>query len=137
MILDIISFPDVLWIRFIAGFVIGAILGSFTVVLAYRLPRHLSIVLPRSHCLSCNTVLSIRDLVPIFSWLSTRGHCRHCGANIGAKCLVIEIVTGLACATATVLIGYSLWLIGAYAGIVAAVAALFWIIQSGFGKNKP
>jgi len=124
MILDISSFPDALWIRFVFGFVIGAILGSFTVVLAYRLPRHLSIIFPRSHCLSCNTVLGLRDLVPIVSWLTTCGHCRHCGAKIGTECFVIEVVTSLACAAATLAVGFSFWLIVAYGVIVSGVVVL-------------
>ncbi len=124
MILDVSIFPDALWVRFVAGFLIGAILGSFTGVLAYRLPRRLSIVFPRSHCLSCNAILGLRDLVPIISWLITKGYCRHCGAKIGAQCLVIEISTSLACAIATIAIGFSFWLIPAYAGIVGTVAFL-------------
>jgi leader peptidase (prepilin peptidase) / N-methyltransferase len=130
MISDIFLFPDVFWIRFVAGIINGAVLGSFAGVLAYRLPRHLSIVSPRSHCLSCNRILGVRDLVPILSWLATRGRCRTCGAKIGVQCLVIEIITSLACAAATVALGFSFWLIVAYAGIIATVAALSCAVQS-------
>jgi prepilin signal peptidase PulO-like enzyme (type II secretory pathway) len=112
MIMNIPLFPDALWIRFAAGFIIGAVLGSFATVLAYRLPRRLSIVSPRSHCLSCNTVLGVRDLIPILSWLSTRGYCRHCNAKIGIESFIIELVTSLACAAATVVFGLPLCIWG-------------------------
>jgi prepilin signal peptidase PulO-like enzyme (type II secretory pathway) len=118
---DLFLFPDVVWFRFAIGFLCGAILGSFATMLAYRLPRHLSIVFPRSHCPSCNVTLGAYDLLPIFSWLATRGRCRHCRAKIGAKYLFIEIATSLACAIACTIIGFSLWLVIAYVGIVAII----------------
>jgi leader peptidase (prepilin peptidase)/N-methyltransferase len=84
-----------MWFRFALGFIVGAALGSFGTMLAYRLPRRLSIVAPRSHCPSCQTPLGVKDLVPLASWLATRGRCRHCGAKIGAQYLKIELATSL------------------------------------------
>ncbi|MFA5040547.1 MAG: prepilin peptidase [Bdellovibrionales bacterium] len=104
MNLDTLIFFDTLWIRFILGFIVGAALGSFAGVVIYRFPRGLSIVRPRSHCLSCNTVLGVRDLVPIISWLTTRGHCRYCHAKIGAQSLVIETAIGFVCAIVSIAI---------------------------------
>lgn len=135
MIPDVLLPNDFIWARFIAGFIIGAILGSFSGVLAYRLPRRLSIVFPRSHCLSCNTVLHACDLVPVFSWLALRGRCRHCGAKIGIHCIVLEVMTGFACALATAAIGFSASLIIAYAGIVIVAALSACVIQSGISKS--
>ena len=117
---------DAAWFRFIFGFIIGACLGSFSTMLAYRLPRHLSIVMPRSHCTSCDKVLGVRDLVPIFSWLSTKGHCRYCDTKIGIKYLLIELAISLACAATSVWIGFAPALIIAYAVIMAIVVALSW-----------
>ena len=37
----------------------------------------------RSRCLSCGHQLGLRDLIPLISWLSTRGRCRYCGKRIG------------------------------------------------------
>jgi len=104
--MDTTLFPlfDDAWFRFILGFIMGAILGSFATMLAYRLPRHLSIVFPRSHCPSCNAALGVRDLVPIFSWLALRGRCRHCHAEIGIRYIVIEIVTSLVCGAISVML---------------------------------
>jgi prepilin signal peptidase PulO-like enzyme (type II secretory pathway) len=116
-----LDFFDLFWVRLAFGLVFGGVLGSFAGVLAYRLPRGLSIVAPRSHCLSCNATLGIPDLVPIFSWLVLRGRCRHCGEKIGAASFLIEAAVSLACAAATVVLGFSFWLIPAYAGIVGGV----------------
>ena len=37
----------------------------------------------RSRCLSCSHRLAWYDLIPLASWLSTKGHCRYCQASIG------------------------------------------------------
>ena len=124
MQLDIPPPFDAVWFLFILGGIIGSILGSFGTMLAHRLPRHMSIVRPRSHCPSCQTTLGARDLVPIFSWLSTKGHCRHCRAPIGVKYLGIELATSLACGAASAIIGVAPILLLAYAVIVMLVVAV-------------
>jgi leader peptidase (prepilin peptidase)/N-methyltransferase len=86
---------DAAWFRFILGFIIGAALGSFGTMLAYRIPRHISIITPRSHCPTCNATLGARDLVPILSWVTSGGKCRHCHADIGAQYLWIELACSL------------------------------------------
>lgn len=47
----------------------------------------------RSRCLECGHTLGMRDLVPLFSWLSTCGKCRHCGKKIGSFEPLIELGT--------------------------------------------
>lgn len=37
----------------------------------------------RSRCLHCNHTLAWYDLLPLVSWLSTRGKCRYCQQSIG------------------------------------------------------
>jgi len=56
----------------------------------------------RSRCLECGHTLGMRDLVPLFSWLSTRGKCRYCGKRIGRFEPAIELGT----ATTFLLFGY-------------------------------
>ena len=93
------------WFRFALGFIVGSALGSFTTMLAYRLPRGLSIVTPRSHCPSCKTTLRVRDLVPVLSWISTGGKCRYCHAKIGARYVWIELAFSVACGVMGVWLG--------------------------------
>ena len=58
--------------------VLGAIAGSFLNVVAYRLPRHESLLIPASHCPQCGTPVKPYDNIPILSWLLLRGRCRTC-----------------------------------------------------------
>lgn len=83
----------------------GLFTGSFLNVCIDRLPRGESIVFPPSHCESCNHKLGVLDLVPVFSLLWLRGHCRYCGARIPVRLLVVEAVTGI-------LFGYLYWQYG-------------------------
>jgi leader peptidase (prepilin peptidase) / N-methyltransferase len=75
----------------------GAIVGSFLNVVAYRLPRHESIVLPRSRCTRCGTPVKPYDNIPILSYLVLRGHCRSCGAPISVRYPLVEAATAALC----------------------------------------
>ncbi|RYG41644.1 prepilin peptidase, partial [bacterium] len=78
------------------GFIIGAVTGSFLNMLIYRLPRGISFVKPSySICPLCKEPLAWKDLVPIFSWLSTRGKCRYCHAPIAPRYMYVEILCGV------------------------------------------
>jgi leader peptidase (prepilin peptidase)/N-methyltransferase len=75
----------------------GAIFGSFLNVVAYRLPRHESLVTPASHCPRCDTPVKPYDNIPILSWLLLRGHCRGCGEPISARYPLVEALTAALC----------------------------------------
>jgi leader peptidase (prepilin peptidase)/N-methyltransferase len=77
--------------------VLGAIFGSFLNVVAYRLPRHESLITPASRCPSCGTPVRPYDNVPILSWLLLRGHCRGCGASISVRYPLVEAGTAALC----------------------------------------
>jgi leader peptidase (prepilin peptidase)/N-methyltransferase len=112
---------DALWFRFMLGLVIGLILGSFTTMLSYRIPRRLSIIMPPSQCPNCHTPLKPRDLVPVLSWILEKGHCRHCREPISPRYLIIELVTTAAVLTAFLTLGLTPPVIPALFGIVAFV----------------
>src|SRR4051812_19739810 len=78
--------------------VLGAIVGSFLNVVAWRLPRGESLVKPGSRCPSCETPIRPYDNVPVLSWLVLRGHCRSCKARISARYPLVELATGVLCA---------------------------------------
>ena len=69
----------------------GLIVGSFLNLVATRLPKGESIAWDRSRADCCGTVLSARELVPVFSWLAQRGRCAHCGENVTARHPIIEL----------------------------------------------
>ncbi len=72
---------------------LGACVGSFLNVVAWRLPREESVVQPGSHCPRCGTPLRWFENVPVLSWLLLRGRCRHCGAPIAARYPLVELLT--------------------------------------------
>ncbi len=51
----------------------GACVGSFVGVVAYRLPREISIISPRSFCPHCRHTIPAWANVPIISWIVLRG----------------------------------------------------------------
>jgi leader peptidase (prepilin peptidase)/N-methyltransferase len=77
--------------------VLGALVGSFLNVVAYRLPRHESLVSPGSHCPSCGTPVKPYDNIPLVSWLLLRGHCRGCGVPISVRYPLVEGLTAALC----------------------------------------
>lgn len=90
--------------------VLGAVFGSFANCALHRVPRGMSLRLPPSHCPSCQTVLGVPDLVPIFSWLALRGKCRHCKAAIPARSLWVEVAFAAYAQAAYAATGPTLWL---------------------------
>ncbi len=75
--------------------VLGAVLGSFLNVVAYRLPRHESLNTPASRCPSCETPVKPYDNIPVFSWLLLRGRCRACAEPISARYPIVEALTAV------------------------------------------
>ena len=75
-------------------FILGLIIGSFLNVVIYRMPEKKSIIKPPSHCPQCKTRLKVIDLIPVLSYLSTKGKCRYCGAEISWQYPFVELLTG-------------------------------------------
>ena len=95
---------------------LGAPMGSFAALLADRLPRGRPVILTRSRCDSCQTVLRWFELIPILSFLALRGRCRSCAAPIPARLWQAELA-GLGLA------GLALW-----SGLGLWGAVLFWCL---------
>jgi leader peptidase (prepilin peptidase)/N-methyltransferase len=77
----------------IVAAVLGACVGSFLNVVAWRLPRQESVALPPSHCPRCGTQLQWFENVPVVGWIGLRGHCRHCGAPISPRYPLVELLS--------------------------------------------
>jgi len=82
--------------------VLGAFGGSFLNVVAYRVPRHESVVTPASHCTRCGTPVRPYDNIPVLSWLLLRGHCRACSAPISVRYPLVEGLTAALCVGAVI-----------------------------------
>ena len=100
-----------IYLTFLCFFMLGAILGSFYYVVAYRIPKGESIISPPSHCPNCNHRLGPLELVPIFSWLLQLGKCKNCKCNISIFYPLFEIVCGLLFGFSYLSFGFSLDLI--------------------------
>ncbi len=97
--------PDALFTVLIA--VLGLLIGSFSNVLIWRLPRRENINFPPSHCPACDHALAPLDLVPVLSWAALGGKCRYCKAGISARYPVIELITASAYALLSVVFPFS------------------------------
>lgn len=73
--------------------IFGLCFGSFFNLCIDRIPMGGSIIHPPSHCDNCGKRLKMMDLVPVFSYIWLRGHCRYCGAKITKRVLSVEIAT--------------------------------------------
>jgi leader peptidase (prepilin peptidase)/N-methyltransferase len=79
----------------ILAFLSGLLIGSFLNVCIYRWPRDLSVVKPRSYCVSCKKAIAWHDNIPFVSYVALGGCCRHCGARISLRYPVVELSTGM------------------------------------------
>lgn len=80
---------------FVTAFILGTLLGSFTNVVIYRLPKHESIVLPRSRCPHCGTLIRPWDNIPLISFLFLGGRCRFCRTPISWRYPLVELLGGI------------------------------------------
>ena len=76
-------------------FILGAIFGSFLLVIGTRLPLGENVFTGRSRCDNCKNELKWYELIPIISFLIQGGKCRNCHNKISKEHILIEIITGL------------------------------------------
>jgi leader peptidase (prepilin peptidase) / N-methyltransferase len=79
----------------LAAFLVGLLFGSFLNVCISRLPRHESIVRPRSHCPNCGKPIRWYDNIPVLSWILLRGRCRDCKSSIPWRYPLVELAVGI------------------------------------------
>lgn len=75
-------------------FAVGASIGSFLNVVAYRLPLGKSLG-GHSACPFCCTPIAPADNIPVFAWLRLRGRCRTCHLPISIQYPLVELAVGL------------------------------------------
>jgi prepilin signal peptidase PulO-like enzyme (type II secretory pathway) len=89
----------------VALILLGLCFGSFVNALVWRIHEQdksnknrkdpkLSITKGRSMCSHCKHPLALKDLIPVFSWISLKGKCRYCKKAI-ADTPAPEIITAL------------------------------------------
>ncbi|MSR28072.1 MAG: prepilin peptidase [Phycisphaerales bacterium] len=93
-----ISAPHLMALAFVAA--LGACVGSFANVVAYRLPMGMSIINPPSRCTACGRRLRVHENLPIIGWAISRGRCWSCGSSISLQYPVIELLMAVLFAAA-------------------------------------
>lgn len=125
------------WLLPLAAGMVGAILASFSGVVADRMPRiqgwnetpaeqGISLSHPPSHCDSCKRRLSALDLVPVAGWLINRGRCQHCGASVPWIYPVMEAASFVASAAIVAVLGPT-WVALAACICLWALLAISWL----------
>jgi len=87
----LIDLITALWLGFL-----GACIGSFLNVVAYRMPLGMSVIWQPSHCPKCEHPIRAYDNVPVLGWLWLKGRCRDCKQPISPRYAIVEFVMGLA-----------------------------------------
>jgi prepilin signal peptidase PulO-like enzyme (type II secretory pathway) len=73
------------------GTIIGAALGSFVAAAGIRTTTDKSIISTPSSCDFCGTPLKSTDLIPVVSYLLSRGRCRYCDRALTPTYVVTEL----------------------------------------------
>lgn len=74
---------------------VGACVGSFLNVVAFRLPRGEGLFRPGSRCPACETPLTWRENFPVLGWLWLGGRCRFCRSRVSAEYPLVEAACAL------------------------------------------
>ncbi|HUE70059.1 MAG TPA: prepilin peptidase [Pirellulaceae bacterium] len=77
-------------------FAVGASVGSFLNVVAYRLPLGINLVYPGSRCPHCGHHIRIYHNMPAIGWFLLGGKCRDCSTPISFRYPLVEILVGAA-----------------------------------------
>src|SRR5207249_2540749 len=133
---------------------LGLCIGSFLNVVIHRLPKMMerewraecaelagqepvkeetyNLVVPRSRCPGCGHAITALENIPLASYLALRGKCSACGARIGIKYPVVELLAGLAAAYSAWRYGPSLAALGAALFVWFTIALAFIDQETGF-----
>ena len=111
---------------YLVVFAVGLVVGSFLNVCIVRIPKRLSIIRPRSHCVACEKAIPWYDNIPLLSFLLLRGRCRQCQARISTRYPLIELLNGLGYLAILSKFGMTLPAVP-YAVFLSALLVVTWI----------
>lgn len=107
-------------------FFLGACIGSFLDMCSYRIPRGKGLVLSRSRCESCGSLIGPRDLIPVASYMALAGKCRSCSAELPRRHILTESLSGLFLAAVYSAYGlsHSFFLLSALASVLLVISSI-------------
>jgi leader peptidase (prepilin peptidase)/N-methyltransferase len=136
-----------------AALVFGLCAGSFLNVVIHRLPRMMerewraecaalegreppkeppyNLLAPRSSCPACGHRITALENIPLVSYLALHGKCAACGARIGIKYPLVEVLAGVGAAYAAWRFGPSLAALGAAVFVWFTIALAFIDQETG------
>lgn len=117
------------FILYVVVFIFGIFIGSFLNVCIYRIPLKASVVVGRSHCMSCNKGLKWYELLPLISFILLRGKCGSCKSKISFQYPIVEALNGLFYIAIFYIIGWNGYL-GFMLNIIYCMVASTLIVLS-------
>lgn len=85
--------PAIVFVTVFAA-LFGLAIGSFLNVVAYRLPKKISL-LRESRCPNCRARIRWYQNIPVLSWFALKGRCATCWERISPRYAIVEGATGL------------------------------------------
>jgi len=76
-------------------FIVGLFLGSFLNLVSDRLHLKQGFVFGRSKCDFCDKNLSLKDLIPVVSFILNKARCRSCNNKLSYYYPISEVLSGL------------------------------------------
>lgn len=76
-------------------FMVGAFFGSFYSLAIYRMPLGEKVIQKHPFCSKCKHNLGVMELIPVFSYIFSRGKCKHCKEKINPRYFIFEICSGI------------------------------------------
>ena len=92
---ELLSDPLIFTISIIFVVLFGLCFGSFLNVVIYRLPNHMNLAYPPSHCPNCDYKLKWYDNIPVLSYIMLGGKCRNCRQPISPRYIIVEVFTSI------------------------------------------
>lgn len=119
----------------ICGGLGGALLGSFTTMLVWRLHNdEPGIWAGRSKCPKCKKILSALELIPLISWLCQRGRCKKCGKKISFFYPLVELIFILSGIIFVQLFYSEIWWYTAIKLLLVFFALILWVYDTQFSE---
>jgi leader peptidase (prepilin peptidase)/N-methyltransferase len=82
-----------------------------------------NLVVPRSACVNCGTMITAGQNIPVLSYLLLRGRCANCSIRISPRYPAVELTTAILCALVAWKFGFT-WYTGAALLLTWSLVAL-------------